>query len=416
MFAVYAEKPDFESPISGLRVGERPEPKIPAGWVRVKVSHASLNRHDIFTLRGITAHESIPFPMILGNDGVGTLDDGSEVIIYPVMGGADWRGDETLDPEWHIFSEKVPGTFADYVAVPRRNAIPKPPEISALEASVLGTAWLTANRALFTKARLQPGQTLLVQGATGGMSTALIQLARAAGVETWVTSRSREGRSLAERLGARRTFGMNEALPSRVDAVIDNIGQATWGHSLQSVRAGGTVVTVGITTGNDPSANLLRLIAEKITIIGSIMGTREEMNDLIYFMVKSKIRPEIGKVVPMEQAGEAIREMIDGRTHGKTVFTRCRSRPPRRRGDAGLTFVERRHRSRQELHARFAQSTAAWRFPPPDLHVFAGIQANVQANVHGNSASKGLPRGLATFRPGLGHPVTGSPAWPGEIP
>jgi NADPH:quinone reductase-like Zn-dependent oxidoreductase len=322
MFAVYAEKPDFESPISGLRVGERPEPKIPEGWVRVKVSHASLNRHDIFTLRVVTAHESIPFPMILGNDAVGTLDDGGEAVIYPVMGGADWRGDETLDPDWHIFSEKVPGTFADYVAVPRRNAIPKPPEISALEASVLGTAWLTAYRALFTKARVQPGQTLLVQGASGGMSTALIQLARAAGVETWVTSRSREGRSLAERLGARRTFEMNEVLPNRVDAVIDNIGQATWDHSLQSARAGGTVVTVGITTGNDPSANLLRLIAEKVTIIGSIMGTLEEMNNLIHFVIESKIKPEIGKVVPMEQAGEAIREMIDGSTRGKTVFTR----------------------------------------------------------------------------------------------
>jgi NADPH:quinone reductase-like Zn-dependent oxidoreductase len=94
----------------------------------VRVSHASLNRHDLFTLRGVTAHEDpITFPMILGNDGAGVLDDGTEVIIYPVMGSPDWRGDETLDPELHIFSERVPGTFADFVAVPRRNAIPRPP-------------------------------------------------------------------------------------------------------------------------------------------------------------------------------------------------------------------------------------------------------------------------------------------------
>jgi NADPH:quinone reductase-like Zn-dependent oxidoreductase len=291
--------------MAGLVLGDRPEPKIPEGWVRVKVSHASLNRHDIFTLRGITSHaEGITYPMILGNDGAGTL------------------GDETLDPHWHIFSEFVQGTFADYVAMPKRNAIPLPEGISALNASVLGTAWLTAYRALFTRSRIQPGQTLLVQGASGGMSTALIQMARAAGVETWVTSRSPEGRALAERLGARRTFGLNEKLPRRVDVVVDNIGKATWEHSLQSVRAGGTVVTVGVTSGNDPSANLLRLVSEKITVMGSVMGTLEEMNNMVRLVIDAGIKPEIGAVMPMEEAKEAIRTMVGGRTHGKTIFTR----------------------------------------------------------------------------------------------
>src|SRR6202047_3347674 len=133
---------------------------------------------------GVTAQaKPIVFPMILGNNGAGTLDDGSEVIIYPLMGAPDWRGEETLDPDWNIFSERVRGTFADYVAFPRRNAIPRPSGISALDASVMGTAWLTAYRALFTKSNLGPGETLLVQGASGGMSTALIQLGRAAGFE-----------------------------------------------------------------------------------------------------------------------------------------------------------------------------------------------------------------------------------------
>jgi len=118
------------------------------------------------------------------------------------MGSDDWRDDETLDPRWHILSERVPGTFADYVAVPKRNAIPLPGGISALDASVLGTAWLTAYRALFTKSNLKPGETMLVQGASGGMSTALIQLGHAAGFEVWATSRSSKGRELAEKLGA----------------------------------------------------------------------------------------------------------------------------------------------------------------------------------------------------------------------
>src|SRR3984893_10232458 len=144
-------------------------------------------------------------------DGAGVLDDGTPVVIYPVMGSDDWRDDETLDPHWHIFSELVPGTFADFVAVPKRNAIALPEGLSARNASVLGIAWLTAYRALFTKARLQPGQTLLVQGASGGMSTALIQLGRAAGLEVWTTSRNAAGRALAEKLGAHRTFDANAA-------------------------------------------------------------------------------------------------------------------------------------------------------------------------------------------------------------
>ena len=108
MFAVYASDGSLENPLAALVVGERPEPVVPEGWVRVKVSHASLNRHDIFTLMGVTAQAAlIVFPMILGNDGAGTLDDGSEVVIYPLMGAPDWRGDETLDPEWNIFSERA---------------------------------------------------------------------------------------------------------------------------------------------------------------------------------------------------------------------------------------------------------------------------------------------------------------------
>jgi NADPH:quinone reductase-like Zn-dependent oxidoreductase len=250
MFAVYAARPNPEDPLASLVVGDRPAAQVPDGWVRVKISHASLNRHDLFTLRGITAQpDPIPFPMILGNDGAGTLDDGTPVVIYPVMGSDDWRDDETLDPRWHILSERVPGTFADYIAVPKRNAIPLPGGISALDASVLGTAWLTAYRALFTKSKLKPGETLLVQGASGGMSTALIQLGRAAGFEVWATSRSPKGRELAEKLGANRTFDANEKLPRKVQAVIDNIGPASWEHSIGSIVRGGIIVITGLTTG-----------------------------------------------------------------------------------------------------------------------------------------------------------------------
>jgi D-arabinose 1-dehydrogenase-like Zn-dependent alcohol dehydrogenase len=133
MFAVYATHADPDNPLAALKIGDRPERSVLEGWTRVKISHASLNRHDLFTLRGITAHpEGITYPMILGNDAAGTLDDGTPVVIYPMMGSADWRGDETLDPAWQIPSEFIPGTFADYAVVPKRNAIPLPSNLSPL--------------------------------------------------------------------------------------------------------------------------------------------------------------------------------------------------------------------------------------------------------------------------------------------
>jgi NADPH:quinone reductase-like Zn-dependent oxidoreductase len=323
MFSVYATHADVNDPLSALRIGEQPEPHVLEGWTRVKVSHASLNRHDLFTLRGITAHpEGIPFPIIMGNDGAGTLDDGTPVVIYPVMGSDDWRDDETLDPRCHIFSELVPGTFADYVVVPKRNAIVLPEGLSNLNASVLGTAWLTAYRALFTKSKLVPGETLLVQGASGGMSTALIQLGRAAGFEIWTTSRIAAGRELAERLGAHRTFDANETLPRKVQVVVDSIGPVSWEHSLASVARGGTIIVTGGTTGFDVRLPLLSIISNQITVRGSIMGTLQDMKNMIAFISGAGIAPEIGEVLPMERAEEAFRAMWEGRTHGKTVFTR----------------------------------------------------------------------------------------------
>src|SRR5437763_6671871 len=219
MSAVHATHAAPDDPLSARKTGERPDPDVPEGWVRVKVSHASLNRHDLFTLRGMSGHpEGITYPIILGNDAAGTLDDGTPVVIYPMMGSDDWRGDETLDPKWHIPSEFVHGTFADSTIVPERNVIPLPATLSPLHASVLGTAWLTAYRALFTKSGPRAGNKVLIQCSTGGMATALIQLGHAAGFEVWATSRTEEGQSRAIALGAHQTFPPNTSLPRKVAA------------------------------------------------------------------------------------------------------------------------------------------------------------------------------------------------------
>ena len=149
--------------------------------------------------------------------------------------------------------------------------------MSSTEAATLGTTYLTAYRMLFTRSGLPPGSTMLVQGATGGVSTALIQLGRAAGMRVWATSRSATGRDRALLLGAHAVFEAGARLPERVDGVFESVGRATWAHSMRAVRPGGVVVCCGATSGSDPSADLQRLFFLQISVIGSTMGTLDEL-------------------------------------------------------------------------------------------------------------------------------------------
>jgi NADPH:quinone reductase-like Zn-dependent oxidoreductase len=321
MFAVYAAEPNPDAPLDALVVGERPEPEVPDGFVAVHVEAASLNLHDLWTLRGVGI-KAEQFPMILGCDGAGRLDDGSEVVIYPVVGDASVAGDETLDPRRSLLTERLQGTFADVVVVPERNVLPRPAGMTPAQAAVMGTAWLTAYRMLFVKSGLRPGQTMLVQGASGGVSTALIQLGRAAGMQVWVTGRSDDKRALAEKLGAHATFASGERLPTRVDAVFETVGDATWAHSMRALKPGGAIVVSGATTGPNPGADLQRLFFLQLRVIGSTMGTRNELADLLTFVTNAGIAPEIGLELPLERAEEGFRAMFGGETGGKTVFTK----------------------------------------------------------------------------------------------
>src|SRR5919112_1126610 len=320
MFSVYAAEPNPDSPLDALVVGELPEPDVPDGWVPVHVEAASLNMHDLWTLRGVGIKKE-QFPMILGCDGAGRLDDGTEVVIYPVVGDATIAGDETLDPRRSLLTERYQGTFADTVVVPTRNVVPRPAGLSAAQAAVMGTAWLTAYRMLFVKSGLRPGQTMLVQGASGGVSTALVQLGRAAGMQVWVTGRSDDKRTLATKLGAHATFASGERLPTRVDAVFETVGDATWAHSMRALRSGGVVVVSGATSGPNPGADLQRLFFPPLHVVGSTMGTRNELADLLTFVTNAGIDPEIGLELPLERAEEGFRAMAAGDTGGKIVFT-----------------------------------------------------------------------------------------------
>ncbi|GGO31339.1 zinc-binding dehydrogenase [Microbispora bryophytorum] len=320
MFAVTATQTDPDDPIKGLTLGEHPEPvAVPEAWTTVTVRAAALNHHDLWTLKGVGISRE-RLPIVLGCDAAGVDEDGDEVIVHSVI-GTPVDGDETLDPARSLLSEKYDGTFAEKVAVPRRNLVPKPAAISFEEAACLPTAWLTAYRMIFDKAGLEPGSTILVQGAGGGVATALIALGRAGGFRVWATSRSQDKRERALALGADRVFETGARLPERVDAVMETVGEATWKHSLSSLRPGGRIVTCGATSGMVAPTQLAQVYFLQKSIIGSTMGTREQLARLAVFLEQTGVRPAIDRVLPLAAAEEGFAAMHRGEVFGKVVFT-----------------------------------------------------------------------------------------------
>jgi NADPH:quinone reductase-like Zn-dependent oxidoreductase len=320
MFAVYADSFDADDPLTGLALGDRPEPDPPEGWTVVTVRASAANHHDLWSLRGVglTADR---LPMILGTDAAGVDPDGNDVVVYAVISHPDWRADETLDPNRSLLSERHQGTMAERVMVPRRNLVPKPPTLSFEEAACLPTAWLTAYRMLFTQAGVRPGSTVLVQGAGGGVATALVTLGAAAGARMWVTSRDPDKAARAVELGADEVFRTGERLPERVDAVMETVGAATWQHSLRAVRPGGTVVLSGATSGRTADTELSRIYFLQLRVLGSTMGTRQELEQLLTFCSRTGVRPIVDRVLPMKQARQGFAALERGEVFGKVVLT-----------------------------------------------------------------------------------------------
>ena len=320
MLAAACVSQSADDPLSGLAVAERPQPEVPDGWVRVHVKAASLNHHDLWSLKGV----GLPadrLPMVLGCDAAGVTDDGREVVVHALVGDPDWTGDETLDPKRSILSERHQGTLAEQVVVPARNLVAKPAGLSFEQAACLPTAWLTAYRMLFTQSGLKPGDRVLVQGAGGGVATAAIVLARAAGIVVYATSRDEGKRARALELGAHEVFETGARLPARVDAVLETVGKATWGHSMRSLRPGGTLVVSGATSGADPSADLNRLFFLQLRVLGSTMGTRTELEQLLSLCAATGVKPLVDEVVPLSEAGRGFERLQSGDVFGKIVLT-----------------------------------------------------------------------------------------------
>ena len=321
MLAAYAKTINQDDPLSGLTIGERPEPSPPdESWTTVSVKAAALNHHDLWSLRGVGL-PSERLPMILGCDAAGVDPEGNEVIVHAVLGDPSVTGDETTDPNRSILSERHQGTLAQLLIVPRRNLVPKPPELSFEQAACLPTAWLTAYRMLFTRGNVIPGQTILVQGSSGGVATALIVLASRAGVRVWTTGRTEEKRHFATELGADAAFEPGARLPERVDAVMETVGGEGWSHSVRALKPGGTIVISGATAGASPPANLNWIFFRQLSILGSSMGTRTELEQLARLLAGRRIEPLISAVVPLSEARAAFEMMLAGETRGKLVIT-----------------------------------------------------------------------------------------------
>ncbi|MCX3060170.1 zinc-binding dehydrogenase [Streptomyces beihaiensis] len=319
MFAAYAARIDRDQPLTGLELGERPAPENRPGWTTVNVRAASLNHHDLWSLRGVGLGEEA-LPMILGCDAAGIDQDGNEVVLHSVIGqtghGVGPREGRS------ILTEKYQGTFAEQVTVPEWNVLPKPAGLTFEEAACLPTAWLTAYRMLFTNAGVRPGDSVLVQGAGGGVATAAIVLGKAAGLRVFATSRDEAKRKRALELGAVEALESGARLPQRVDAVIETVGAATWSHSVKSLRPGGTLVISGATSGpNPPAAELNRIFFLELKVVGSTMGTKEELADLLSFCATAGVRPVIDAVLPLDRAREGFEKMAGGDLFGKVVLT-----------------------------------------------------------------------------------------------
>jgi NADPH:quinone reductase-like Zn-dependent oxidoreductase len=318
MFAVTAAAIDPSDPLAGLRLGEHPDPTPPAGWTRVHVRAAALNHHDLWTLRGVGI-DPARLPVVLGCDAAGVTDDGREVLVHAVIADPD-GSDETLSSDFSILSERYDGTFAQQVVVPARNLVVKPPSLSFEEAACLPVAWLTAYRMLFTRADLRPGQRVLIQGAGGGVATAAVLLARAAGLHVTVTSRDEAKLARVLELGAHEALPSGARLAGKVDAVMETVGEATWGHSLRALVPGGVVVVSGATSGPNPPADLARVFYRQLRVVGSTMGTRDELVRLVAMLDATGLRPLIDDVLELHEARAALARMQDGELFGKLVL------------------------------------------------------------------------------------------------
>lgn len=324
-------------------IGDMPTPEPTPGEVRVRVVAAGFNHVDLY-MRDSGAGITHNLPLILGVDGAGVVDavgegvdsptPGDRVVLYPIRycGRCEFclRGDQMLCLDCKIMGEHINGTFAEYVCMPAYCAYSLPAGLSFESAAVLPTAYLTAWRMVMTRGRIRPAETVLIHGIGGGVALAALQLAKLAGAHVLVTSSSDAKLKKAEDLGA--ATGINyrtEDVVKRVleitngrgvDAIIENVGEATWPISLRCVARSGRIVTCGATTGPNPKADLQRIFIRQLRILGSTLGTQDEFRALLLAAEGKQFEPVIDRAYSFHQVRQALDDLENARQFGKLVL------------------------------------------------------------------------------------------------
>lgn len=327
-----------------VRVEQIAEPKVAENEVILEIRSAALNHLDIWVRKGRPGLQ-VQMPHIIGSDAAGVVvetgpgvhgvDIGDEVILNPALscGCCEYcnRGEQSECISFGIVGMTRPGTFAEKVAVPFYNVLPKPSHLNFDEAASLALAYQTAWRMLITRAGLKAGKTVLIHGIGGGVALAGLRLAKLVGAEVIVTSSSDEKLSKARAVSADHTINyktVNDVAKSvkdithgrGVDVVLDTVGAATWPIDFSAVRRGGKIVLCGVTTGAEAKTNLQMLYWNQLTVLGSTMGSKEDFRQMLKAVTTAKLKPVIDSVTPLENVRDAMGKMEAAKQFGKIVL------------------------------------------------------------------------------------------------
>jgi len=326
-----------------LKLGERPAPALDRGMVRVDVRAASLNHIDIFLRRGLPGVK-LELPHIPGcdasgvvseiGDGVTGLKVGDRVVMNPSLscGKCEFcqRGDVSMCTTYKLVGEHTSGTFCDQIVLPAENAIPFPESLSFEDAASLPLVFVTAWRMLITRGRLRAGEDVLIHGASAGVGIACIQIAKVTGARVYAAASTDEKLELCRSLGADVLIHAEKEDVARrireltarrgVDVVVDYVGKATWQKSLQSLSRGGRLVTCGATTGYNPEEDLRHIFYRQLEVIGSTMGSRNELMAPLKLIFEGRMRPVVSAVYELKDAAQAHRAMEARTSLGKLVI------------------------------------------------------------------------------------------------
>lgn len=327
-----------------LRYEERPDPAHRADEVLIEVRACALNHLDVWARKGIPGVE-IPLPHILGNDIAGVVREtgelvdwvrpGDEVMLQPGVSCGHCheclRGADNLCTRYRIIGYQRDGGYAELVAAPGVNVVPKPGNLSWEEAASLPLVLLTAWHMLVTRADVKPGEDVLVHAAGSGVGSIGIQIAKLRGARVIATASSEEKLEKARALGADETVNYTrDDWPKEirrltdkrgVDVVFEHTGESTWPGSILSLKRDGRLVTCGATSGHDAPTDLRHVFYRHLNLLGSFMGSKAELLDALEFVRRGRIRPVIDRVMPLEEARTAHELMQERAQFGKLLLT-----------------------------------------------------------------------------------------------